>query len=263
MPPDPGHRHAARARGSGVTVQTPGNDLWISYGPVALTRLTQRATYTLLAANLRAEDGSPLGRLQSSSLVDGPDGLRIGVFGLTDPFRGTYAGYSHGEETQAQLAQRLIDELRAQGTRVVVFLSHLGLDRDRELAQHLSGLNLILGGHSHHLLPRREWVGTTLIAQAGEYAEHLGRVGLDLAEDGTVLRAEARVIPKAEDTPPDPAVMQAIFSLHQEVAELNSEAAGLLTQAAPVTYYGNSPLANLVADALRSWGQADLRPTSG
>ncbi|MPY67680.1 hypothetical protein F8S09_13475 [Deinococcus sp. SDU3-2] len=57
---------------AGVTVQTLGNDLWISYGPAALTRLTERATYTLLAANLRAEDGSPLGRLQSSLLVEGP-----------------------------------------------------------------------------------------------------------------------------------------------------------------------------------------------
>lgn len=248
---------------AGVTVQTLGNDLWISYGPAALACMTQRATYTILAANLKAGDGSALGRLQDSLLLDGPDGLRLGVFGLTDPFRGHYAGYSHGGDTPEQLAQRLIDRLRGQGAQVVVLLSHLGLDRDRDLAGRLKGLDLILGGHSHHLLPHGERVGATLIAQAGEFAEHLGRVDLDLAEDGTVVRAVAQVLPIAEDVTPDPAVTQAILSLEQEVADFSREPAGALTQAAPVAYFQNSPLANLVAGALRDWGRADVGLISG
>lgn len=248
---------------AGVTVQTLGNDLWIAYGPAALTRLTERANYTLLAANLFAADGAPLGRLQSSLLVAGPKGLTVGVFGLTDPFRGNYIGFSHGPSTLTQRAQQLIDQLRGQGAQVVVFLSHLGLERDRELAQQLQGLALILGGHSHHLLPQGEWVGTTLIAQAGEYAEHLGRVDLDIAEDGTVIRADAQVLPIAEHTPPDAAVTQAIQALCQEMAELQSEEVGSLAQATPVAYYGNSPVANLVADALKAWGGAEIGLISG
>jgi len=57
--------------------------------------------------------------------------------------------------------------LRQDGAEAVIVLSHMGLPRDRELAAGLQAdVNLIIGAHTHDLLPEGEWVGQVLLAQA-------------------------------------------------------------------------------------------------
>lgn len=95
----------------------------------------------------------------------------------------------------------------------MILLSHMGVDADREIAAVMQGeLALILGAHSHSLLPEGEWVGNVLIAQAGEYAQHLGRV--DLEWDGRRLSPmRASILPVTEAVRPSPelrAVVQQI-----------------------------------------------------
>jgi 2',3'-cyclic-nucleotide 2'-phosphodiesterase (5'-nucleotidase family) len=108
----------------------------------------------------------------------------VGVFGLTAPFRGMFGGVDWGFEAldELEVARRASAELRARGVSLVVFLSHLGLNTpqerwdDRRIAEELQGdVDVIVGAHSHDLLPEGEWVGRVLIAQAGEFGEHLGR----------------------------------------------------------------------------------------
>ena len=66
--------------------------------------------------------------------------------------------------------------LRRRGADVVILLSHLGVERDRELAAELdSEISLVIGAHSHTLLPHGERVGGVTIAHAGSFGEHLGR----------------------------------------------------------------------------------------
>jgi 5'-nucleotidase len=78
---------------SGVTLQTVGNDIGLVYGMGALTRMARRAPYPMLAANLRDGEGPLVEGLQESVLLNGPEGLKIGVFGLTAPWDGLYSIY--------------------------------------------------------------------------------------------------------------------------------------------------------------------------
>ncbi|KAI8805429.1 Metallo-dependent phosphatase-like protein [Cladochytrium replicatum] len=50
------------------------------------------------------------------------------------------------------IVQKYVDEVRAQGIKKVVVLSHLGYDVDKDLAAQTSGVDVILGGHSHSYL---------------------------------------------------------------------------------------------------------------
>lgn len=173
---------------SGVTLQTLGNDIGVGYSMTAVTRMARRAGYAILAANLRDGDGPVVEGLSAGVLLDGPDGLKIGVFGLTDPFGGIYRVYGLHTPDVHDVACRTVAELREAGAGLVVLLSHLGLAADAELAAAVSGIDLIIGGHSHNLLPQGERVGETLIVQAGQFAEHLGRVDLDVGKREGCLR---------------------------------------------------------------------------
>lgn len=190
---------------AGCAVACVGNAAWLRYGPDVLADQARAARYPLLLANLK-----PVAGTSDTALIDG-----IGFVGITDPFRDFLEGsFDCGVEAldEAEVVRRCASELRAQGAQRVVCLSHLGLNAfpggteppfsDRDLAAALQGeIDLILGAHTHDLLPHGEWVGDVLVAQAGEYGEHLGRVDLD----GESIRAS--VLPVTEDVPMHPAVL--------------------------------------------------------
>ncbi|WP_309570191.1 metallophosphatase [Deinococcus sp.] len=180
---------------SGVTLQAVGNDIGLPYGMLVLARVAARAPFPMLAANLRDGTGPVVDGVREFVLLDGPDGTKIGVFGLTDPWDGIYRMYGLNMPDERELAARLVPELRAAGAGLVVLLSHLGLEGDRRMAAAVPGIDVIVGAHSHDLLPDGEWVGDTLIVQAGNYAEYLGRVDITTDAAGRLVSATACVLP--------------------------------------------------------------------
>ncbi len=79
---------------------------------------------------------------------------------------------------QEENLQLTIDEARKKGAQVVVLLSHNGMDVDLKLASRVSGLDAILGGHTHDGIPVPIAVknrgGTTLVTNAGSNGKFLG-----------------------------------------------------------------------------------------
>ncbi|HEX2980652.1 MAG TPA: 5'-nucleotidase C-terminal domain-containing protein, partial [Anaerolineaceae bacterium] len=113
------------------------------------------------------------------------------------------------------------------------------------------GIDVIIGGHSHTLLPEGEWVDGVLIAQTGQYAENLGRVDLVIdTETGAVLSKSAVVIPIPADTQPDPAVLAAIQSAETEARELLDKPIVEITERLGLDHFAECAIANLGADAL-------------
>lgn len=89
----------------------------------------------------------------------------------------------------------VIAELKAQKVSAIILLSHLGLPTDRRLAKAYPELDLILGSHTHHLLPQGEQVNRTMLAAAGKYGQNIGDVQLTFADDGTVSNIIVKTIP--------------------------------------------------------------------
>ncbi len=78
----------------------------------------------------------------------------------------------------------LVETLRAKGARVVVLLSHNGMDVDLKLASRVHGIDVILGGHTHDGVPVPVWVknsgGRTLVTNAGSNGKFVGVLDLDV-----------------------------------------------------------------------------------
>lgn len=149
------------------------------------------AQFPLLSANVLDEKtGLPWGGLKPYILKQ-VGGARVAIFGLTTPdtvkiqFPRTLQGIRFADPIET--ARVLVPKLR-QRADVVIFLSHLGYNPDRALAEAVRGIDIILGGHSHTRLAEQVWVGDTLIMQTGAHGKALGRadVLLERESDGRV-----------------------------------------------------------------------------
>jgi sulfur-oxidizing protein SoxB len=80
--------------------------------------------------------------------------------------------------------QKTIDEVKSKGAKVVVLLSHNGMDVDLKMASRVSGLHAILGGHTHDGVPVPVQVknrsGVTLVTNAGSNGKFLGVLDFDV-----------------------------------------------------------------------------------
>lgn len=99
---------------------------------------------------------------------------------------------------QEENLQQVIDEARGKGAKVVVLLSHNGMDVDLKLASRVRGLDAILGGHTHDGVPApvpvRNAEGTTLVTNAGSNGKFLGVLDFDV-RDGRVTDFRYKLLP--------------------------------------------------------------------
>ncbi|GAB1716995.1 MAG: sulfate thiol esterase SoxB [Nitrobacter sp.] len=159
------------------------------------------------------------GRVFKPATIREIGGHRVAVVGQAFPYvpvahpKRFTPDWSFGirEEELQELVRSLRDADRVDA---VVLLSHNGMDVDLKLASRVSGIDVILGGHTHDAVPRPVPVsnagGTTLVTNAGSNGKFLGVLDLDLAK-GKVRDVRYRLLPVfSELLKPDPA-MQALI----------------------------------------------------
>ncbi len=115
---------------------------------------------------------------------------------------------------QDERLQQIVDEVRGKGAQVVVLLSHNGMDVDLKLASRVSGLDAILGGHTHDGVPQpvkvRNAKGTTIVTNAGSNGKFLAVLDFDV-KGGKVADFRYRLLPVFSNLLPADAGMQALI----------------------------------------------------
>jgi sulfur-oxidizing protein SoxB len=85
---------------------------------------------------------------------------------------------------QDQNMQKMVDEARGKGAQVVVVISHNGMDVDLKMASRVSGIDAIMGGHTHDGMPVATVVankgGKTLVTNAGSNGKFLAVMDFDV-----------------------------------------------------------------------------------
>lgn len=113
---------------------------------------------------------------------------------------------------QEENLQKLIIEARAKGAQLVVLLSHNGMDVDLKLARRITGLDAILGGHTHDGVPAPVIVknasGQTLVTNAGSNGKFLAVLDVDV-QGGRMRDFRYRLLPVFANLLPADAAMQA------------------------------------------------------
>jgi len=206
---------------AGYNALAPGNHDF-NYGWERLVELTETMEFDLLAANV-LKDGE---LLFSPYAVYETGGYSVGIFGLatSDTYTSTHPKNVVGIDfaDTVETSQRYVEILRnTEGVDLVIALTHVGLDQSTAIAENVRGIDLIVDGHSHSLLPDGRRVGDTLIVQANEYTKYLGLVEIVL--DNGVVSMDAQLIPAVEVKEryqPDEAIVEMLDEFSQEITRM-------------------------------------------
>ena len=129
-------------------------------------------------------------------------GVKVAVIGQAFPYMPIanpgwmFPEYSFGIRDEHM--QDMVDEVRAKGAELVVCLSHNGFDVDKKMAGNVTGLDVILSGHTHDALPEPVLVGDTIIVASGSNGKFVSRVDLDV-RDGRMMGFRHKLIPIFSD----------------------------------------------------------------
>ena len=166
---------------------------------IAMNSKTARAKFPILSANLRPANSSKPLRAKPYEILE-RGGVRVGVLGLSVPCiteRMLVKRVSdHYFEQPISAAERIVPELRDR-CDLLIALTHIGIKRDRELAESVRGINLILGGHTHAITAEPEQVGDTHILHHGSFAHYVGRVDVEIDSGSVVVKNELIPLAKA------------------------------------------------------------------
>ena len=146
------------------------------------------------------------------------NGVAVAIIGQAFPYtpianpRYLVADWSFG--IQDDNLQKMVDEARAKGAKVVVVLSHNGMDVDIKMAGRVRGIDAILGGHTHDGMPVPTIVsnagGKTIVTNAGSNGKFLGVLDFDV-KDGKVAAFKYRLLPVFANILPADAEMAALI----------------------------------------------------
>ena len=99
---------------------------------------------------------------------------------------------------QEEQLQKNVDAAIAKGAHAVILLSHNGMDVDLKLAGRVTGIDVILGGHTHDAVPDpvavRNRGGTTFVTNAGCNGKFLAVLDLDV-KNQRVAGYQYRLLP--------------------------------------------------------------------
>ncbi|MWV42017.1 bifunctional metallophosphatase/5'-nucleotidase [Paenibacillus sp. HJL G12] len=148
------------------------------FGYEQLLKLRDQLKYPMINANVYKADGSNLLIPTYTVTIDGEKYAFIGFVTEETPIV-THPNNVIGLtfKDPVDIAKKLVPELKAEADHVIV-VSHIGVEKDREIAKNVEGIDLIIGGHSHTPLRTPEQVNGTYIVQDWEYGKSLGRVDL-------------------------------------------------------------------------------------
>ena len=212
------------------------------------------------------------GRVFQPYMIREIGGHRVAVIGQCFPYqpiahpRRFVPDWTFGIR-EAEL-QKIVDTVRGkERADAVVLLSHNGMDTDLKLASRVSGIDIILGGHTHDGLPTPTLVrnpgGQTLVSNGGSNGKFLGVVDLDVSK-GRVNGVRYTLVPVFSNLlPADPAMLKAVTDLRAPMAaELDTK----LASAGELLYRrGNvaGSMDQVICDALRSELDAPIALSPG
>jgi len=212
------------------------------------------------------------GRVFRPATIKELGGYRIGIVGQAMP----YVPIAHPKRFTPDWTfgihdtelQKVVDRLRQHDkVDAVLLLSHNGMDVDLKLASRVTGIDVILGGHTHDAVPRPSVVtnaaGKTLVTNAGSSGKFLGVLDLDL-DKGRVKDVRYRLVPIFADLlPADSTLQAAIDRLRAPHADRFSEK--LATADTLLYRRGNftGPMDQVICDALRETTGAQIALSPG
>lgn len=242
---------------TGYDAVTIGNNEGLTFTPAQLAQSYSGLLCPIVCGNVVEQDtGCPPAWMKPSIIIEkGP--FRIGLLGATAPFNTFYELLGWEVTDPVETLKEQVNILREQ-VDVIVILSHLGLPTDKRLAEQIAGIDVILGGHTHHVLEEPLVIGQAVLGAAGKFGQWLGKVVLERVGEAEPVKLVSSGCVPVQQTLLEEQVSLAIATNFKEAERTLDQTAVITDRTLPINYEQESPFANLLAQAVRQFTGAEL-----
>ena len=223
-------------QGSGTALWTKGQDMVEASQLLGVQLMTGHWEFTLgqervkeiidkdfagkiefIAQNIKTNDfGDPVFKPYVMREING---ISCAIIGQAFPYspiaNPRYLMADWGFGIQEETMQKTVDEARAKGAQVVFLLSHNGMDVDLKMASRATGIDVIMGGHTHDGMPVASIInnpgGKTIVTNSGSNGKFLGVMDLDV-RGGKVQDFKYRLLPVFANMLPADKEMDALIT---------------------------------------------------
>lgn len=238
-------------------------------GPEELDKFISAAKFPIISGNTIAKKGSLLDGKYKGYVIKEIGGQKVGVVAVlaTDSGETSSPGPDISFEDEITYLKSAVKDLEWQGVNKIIALTHVGYNKDKEIAANVDGIDVIVGGHSHTYLsstdPKASGPYPTLVKNpAGvevpivtsyAYSKYLGELQVTFDDNGVVKSATGA--PKLLDASvtPDEAYAARVKELGAPLEELKKKVVGtsegLINGDRKVCRAQECSMGNLVADA--------------
>jgi 5'-nucleotidase len=246
-------------------------------GPGALASFIGGADFPVLSANIDASTDSELaGRIKPYTVLD-IGGEKIGVVGYTTEDTAVLSnpGPNVKFNPTESSVQTSVDELTAQGINKIVAVSHAGFDKDRQVAERVTGLDVIVAGHTNTYLSNTDEAADgpypvvisgpdgkpVLLVSDYAYGKYLGRLDVTFDEDGIATDYAGGPILLDNSVAQDAALQARVEELAAPLNELMNQVIGTagveLDGERSNCRFSECTMGNLITDAVLWQTQAE------
>ncbi|MEM8592467.1 MAG: bifunctional UDP-sugar hydrolase/5'-nucleotidase [Pseudomonadota bacterium] len=220
----------------GFDVMAAGNHEF-NNGPSGLARFINQVDFPVISGNLDVSGSADLNGVLQDSLVLEVGGERIGIVSAltVDTTEISSPGTDVVFMDEVESLQADVDAMEADGVDKIIALTHVGLVKDLEIAQGVSGLDAVVGGHSHTLLSNMDEDAEAYplvnasgvpVVQAYAYSKYVGLLTLTFDDDGNVTKSSGETMVLDASVPPDPDVAARVAELAAPIEAVQQEVIG-------------------------------------
>lgn len=251
-----GKGNVALFNDAGYTAITIGNNEGLTLPHNVLNHVYDEAEFDVMAANVYLPGGTRPSWALPYQIYQTSRGTRIGVTAATAYYRPLYKLLGWELSEPHEELERQIAELQKQ-TDLIIVLSHLGMHDDETIVENNPRVDLILGGHTHHVFMNGKKVNQTTLGAAGRYGEYIGYVEAEV-DTGPFLwkKFTASLFDTAVlDNPPNAG--EYIKELDEIGKELLQTEVVKLPELLNYSWQEHSELPVILCEALYKWCKAD------
>ncbi|MFC4408875.1 bifunctional metallophosphatase/5'-nucleotidase [Chungangia koreensis] len=237
----------------GYDALTIGNNEMFN-GVDTLQFMASNSPLPFISNNLLKKDRTELAGVVKSAILE-KNGLRILITGSSpnlDVFNDGLGVH------MLPFKESIKQEIKRNEGRydLCILLSHIGTFEDVPLASEIPEIDVIISAHDHKLYPEAKIVDGTIMNSAGNYAEHVGIVELEISERGVELIHSETIATK--DVAVDEGVLQILKENKVKAIEVLRQP--LYQLSAPLWHdvIEENPITNLIVDGLRDMLGCDI-----
>jgi 2',3'-cyclic-nucleotide 2'-phosphodiesterase (5'-nucleotidase family) len=243
---------------TGYEVTVPGNNEGLTFTKESLAEAYgEHAHFPVVCSNLFESDtGLPPVWLHPFSLLRKGE-LTIGFIGLTARYTEFYSLLGWHITDPFAAAEETVKLLQEKAD-IIVALSHLGYANDQRLAAEVPGIHVILGAHTHHLLPEPVRIGDAYVCAAGKFGQYVGEVDIWFDLQNRSVRSVTGRCHSVRDEKPDSGMERLIGSYRLQGERSLNRVVAALDEPLAIDWEKESGLGNLLASGVRRWTGSEI-----